>query len=152
MPLHLLPPGGLTSTAMVSHGPLTRVFSGLPAAPLDAGPSMPAQHVDEVLDSSLRAAGGRGGRVVGTGAEMIRGCLDQVRGMVEPRCPAWTWPEGRAGSHWEERGKVKVENMGGAEISQDSAPSFPATLTICLLSHLYCKPGIHIHSLFSQIH
>lgn len=30
MPLHLLPPGGLTSTAILSHGPLTRVFSLLP--------------------------------------------------------------------------------------------------------------------------
>lgn len=66
MPLHLLPPGGPTSTAILSHGPLTRVFSGLPAAPLDAGRSMPVQHFDEVLDSSLRAAGGRdGGALLG---------------------------------------------------------------------------------------
>lgn len=61
MPLHLLPPGGPTSIAILSHGPLTKVFSGLPAAPLDIGPSIPAQLFDEVLDSSLRAAARRGG-------------------------------------------------------------------------------------------
>lgn len=60
MPLHLLPPEGPTSTAILSQGPLTRVFSCLPAAPSDTGPSLPAQHFDEVLDSSLSAAGGRG--------------------------------------------------------------------------------------------
>lgn len=85
MLLHLLPPGGPTSTAISSHGPLTRVSSGLPAAPVDTGPSISAQHFDEVLDSSLRALGE--GVIVGTGAWMIRGCLDQARGMVEPRCP-----------------------------------------------------------------
>lgn len=60
MLLHLLPPGGPTSTAISSHGPLTRVSSGLPAAPVDTGPSISAQHFDEVLDSSLRAWGGGG--------------------------------------------------------------------------------------------
>lgn len=52
MPLHLLP------LAILYHGPLTRVCSGLPGAPLDTGPSLPDHHFDEVLDRSLRAEGG----------------------------------------------------------------------------------------------
>lgn len=91
MPLHLLSPGCRPSTAILSHGSLTRVSSGSLAAPLDPGPSIPAQHFDEVLDSSLSTGvgvGGLRGAVLGLGAWMIRGCLDQIRGMVEPQSPA----------------------------------------------------------------
>lgn len=60
MPLHLLPPGCRPSTAILSHGSLTRVSSDPLAAPLDTGPSIPAQRFDEVLDSSLSTGVGVG--------------------------------------------------------------------------------------------
>jgi hypothetical protein len=36
--------------------------------------------------------------------------------------------------------------VGDVEIAQDSAASFPATLTICLPSHPYCKSRTRMHS------